>query len=102
MSALGLFQIDGGCRTEPIYELGSPIFKEVTIQLGERYGRGKTCTIKANNVSRTNKYIQQATLNGKALDTFWFPASELVKGGKLVLEMGPEPNKQWGIGLLPD
>lgn len=101
MSALGLFQLDGGCRTEPIYELGSPIFKEVTIQLGERYGRGKTCTIKANNVSRTNKYIQQATLNGKALDTFWFPASELLKGGKLVLEMGPEPNKQWGLATLP-
>jgi putative alpha-1,2-mannosidase len=26
-----------------------------------------------------------------------FPASELLKGGSLILEMGPEPNKSWGI-----
>ena len=30
------------------------------------------------------------------LNDFKFPASELLKGGKLELEMGPEPNKAWG------
>jgi hypothetical protein len=42
-----------------------------------------------------NRYIQSATLNGKALNTFWIRHSEVVKGGKLVLAMGPEPNKSW-------
>ena len=101
MAALGLFQMDGGTRVDPIYEIGSPIFKKVTIDLGEQYGRGKSFDIEANNVSRENKYVQAATLNGKKLDSFWFPASELLKGGKLVLEMGPNPNKAWGIGNLP-
>jgi putative alpha-1,2-mannosidase len=26
----------------------------------------------------------------------WFYHSELIDGGSLVLEMGPEPNKEWG------
>jgi len=53
--------------------------------------------IKANNTSKKNIYVQGATLNGKKLDTFYFDASALLKGGELVLDMGPEPNKQWGL-----
>lgn len=101
MAALGLFQTDGGTSVNPIYELGSPIFKNVTLNLGGQYGRGKTFEIIANHASRDNQYIQSATLNGKVLNTFWFSAAELLKGGKLVLEMGPEPNKNWGIADLP-
>lgn len=101
MSALGLFQMDGGTGNMPIYELGSPIFTKTEIDLGQRYGRGKTFSIEAKNASRKNKYIQHATLNGKELNTFWFPASELLKGGSLKLEMGPTPNEKWGIGKMP-
>ena len=101
MSSLGLFQTDGGTRVEPIYEIGSPLFEKVLIDLGERYGRGKSFTIEAENTSRKNIYVQSATLNGKLLSTFWFPASELLKGGKLVLEMGKTPNKSWGTGPMP-
>jgi predicted alpha-1,2-mannosidase len=97
MTALGLFQTDGGCRAEPVYEIGSPIFEKVTIDLGERFGRGKTFTIEARNSSRLNKYVQSAKLNGNVLTDFKFPASELLKGGKLELEMGAEPNENWGI-----
>ena len=97
MAAIGLFQTDGGCRTEPIYEIASPLFEKIVIDLGQRYGRGKTFTIKANKVSRKNKYIQKAVLNGKVLNTFNFPASKLLKGGLLELEMGDKPNKMWGI-----
>ena len=97
MTSIGLFQTDGGCRVDPVYEIASPIFEEVTIDLGERYGRGKKFTIKAHNASRRNIYVQSARLNGRQLDTFHFPASELLQGGELVLEMGPEPNKSWGL-----
>ncbi|MCP4311563.1 MAG: hypothetical protein GY790_09905 [Bacteroidetes bacterium] len=97
MSAIGLFQTDGGCRVNPVYEIASPLFEKVSIDLGRQYGRGKTFTIEARNVSRKNKYIQGAVLNGKPLNTFFFSASELLKGGSLVLEMGAEPNKNWGL-----
>lgn len=97
MAALGLFQTDGGCRVDPVYEIASPLYEKVVIDLGGRYGRGKTFTIEAKNVSRRNKYVQRATLNGKELNAFFFPASELLQGGKLVLEMGGEANRQWGV-----
>ena len=97
MTAIGLFQMDGGTRSNPVYEIGSPMFKEIKIKLDNRYGRGKQFVIKANNSSKKNIYVQAATLNGKKLDTFYFDASELLKGGELVLEMGSEPNKQWGL-----
>ena len=96
MAALGLFQTDGGCRVNPIYEIASPIYQKAVIHLGKRYGRGKDFVIEARNASRRNMYVQSAILNGKPLQTFHFPASELLRGGSLVLEMGPEPNKQWG------
>ena len=101
MAALGLFQTDGGTRAEPIYEIGSPIFEQVTIDLGNQYGRGKSFTIKANNTSRNNKYVQRATLNGEPLKQCWFPARDLLKGGELVLEMGNKPNEKWGIVSPP-
>ena len=101
MAALGLFQTDGGAGSNPIYGIASPIFPEVTIHLNGQYGRGKSFTIKAQNVSRTNQYIQKATLNGKELSTFWFPASALLQGGELVLQMGDQPNMNWGINGLP-
>ncbi len=97
MASLGLFQIDGGCAVEPMYEIASPAFEEIVIDLGERYGRGKSFTIKAPNASRRNIYVQRVTLNGKPLTSFRFPASELLRGGEMIVEMGPEPNKEWGL-----
>lgn len=97
MAALGLFQTNGGTSVEPVYEIGSPLFSNVEIDLGQQYGRGEKFTIEAQNTSRINKFIQSARLNGEVLNSFKFPASELLKGGKLELIMGPEPNEEWGI-----
>ena len=97
MAALGLFQTDGGTRVDPVYEIASPLYPKVEIDLGKRFGRGEKFIIEAKNASRLNKYVQSAILNGEQLIDFKFPASELLKGGKLELEMGPEPNKKWGI-----
>ena len=97
MASLGLFQTDGGCSTEPVYEIASPLYEKVEINLGNRFGRGEKFVIEAKNASRFNKYVQSAKLNGKILQDFKFPTSELLKGGKLELEMGAKPNKNWGI-----
>jgi predicted alpha-1,2-mannosidase len=96
MAALGLFQTDGGCSVHPVYEIGSPSYQKVEIDLGHRFGRGGKFTILAHNSSRKNMYVQSAVLNGKILESCIFPASELLKGGELILDMGSEPNKSWG------
>ncbi len=97
MASIGLFQTDGGCRADPVYEIGSPLYETIEINMGGRYGRGDKFVIEAKNTSRLNKYVQSAVLNGQVLSDFKFPASELLKGGKLELEMGEEPNKNWGV-----
>jgi len=96
MSAMGLFEMDGGCAVEPTYEIGSPIFDRVVIHLDQRYYKGKTFVIEARNNSPQNIYIQSAILDGRPLEKPWFYHHQLVDGGTLVLEMGPQPNKNWG------
>jgi len=87
--------MDGGASIEPVYELSGPIFEKITIKLDQKYYGGKEFVIEAKNASSKNRYIQSARLNDREVNKFWIKHADLVKGGKLVLEMGPEPNKQW-------
>jgi predicted alpha-1,2-mannosidase len=96
MSAMGLFETDGGTSVKPFYEIGSPLFQKITIHLDNKYYKGKTFVIEARNVSNVNRYIQSATMDGKALNKPWFYHSDLVDGGTLILNMGARPNKSWG------
>jgi len=99
MSAMGLFQTDGGCRVDPIYEIGSPLFERIIVRLDPQYYPGKEFVIEARGNSPKNVYVQSATLDGRPLRGPWLPAKDLQDGGTLVLEMGPEPNKQWGADM---
>jgi putative alpha-1,2-mannosidase len=36
-------------------------------------------------------------LNDEKLDKPWITHEALIKGGRLVFEMGPRANKSWGI-----
>ena len=97
MSSLGLFQMQGGSNVNPIYDLGSPLFKEVSISLEN----GKKFKIIAKNNSDINRYIQSAKINGEKLNKSWVYTSEIQNGGKLEYLMGPKPNKNWGVKNLP-
>ncbi len=92
MAAMGLYQV---CPGNPVYQLTAPIFKSVTIK-PDNSAQSKTFTIKSQNLSKTNIYIQSATLNGKELNRSWISHDEIIKGGELVFVMGSEPNKEWG------
>jgi len=95
---IGLFELHGGAALNPFYEIGSPIFTRIKIHLDEDYYTGGSFTITAENNSPENNYIQSATLDGKPLNQAWFYHRNLVDGGELELQMGPEPNKEWGSG----
>ncbi|HEU0276701.1 MAG TPA: GH92 family glycosyl hydrolase [Rhodanobacteraceae bacterium] len=88
-SAMGFYPVD---PSSPDYALGSPIFNDVKMRLGN----GKVFEIEARNNSDRNVYIQSATLNGKPWNRPWFSQSDIAEGGKLVLTMGPAPNPAWG------
>ena len=78
-----------------VFVIGSPIFEEVTIKLGE-YFNGHEFTVIGESVSSENIYIQSATLNGESYNKSWISHEDIVSGGILVFKMGPEPNKSWG------
>lgn len=101
LMSIGLFSLQGNASMTPVYEITSPIFDDVTIQLDPKYYGGKTFRIITHNNSRENMYIQQAKLNGRALNDFWFTHEEFAKGGTLEIWLGPQPNKTWGTGSLP-
>jgi len=89
LSAMGFYTVDPA-RAE--YILGSPLFDEVII----RVGNGKTFTVTANGNSDENIYIQSAFLNDAPLSQPWFSHAAIADGGTLVLNMGPSPNRSWG------
>jgi predicted alpha-1,2-mannosidase len=94
LSAMGFYPVAPG---RPVYDIGSPLFRQVTIALPG----GKTFVLEARGVSAQNKYVQSAALNGKPLDSPWFDHADLARGGRLRLIMGPRPNKQWGAQARP-
>jgi predicted alpha-1,2-mannosidase len=89
-SSMGFYPVTPGL---PIYTIGSPLFEKISIDLAN----GNQFEVIAKNCSAINKYIQRAKMNGKPLDIPWFTHEQLMAGGKLELEMGPKPNKQWGV-----
>ena len=89
-SSMGFYPITPG---RPEYTIGSPLFEKVTIDLNN----GKEFTVLANKASVVNKYIQSAKFNGKPLNIPTFRHEQLTAGGTLELEMGPKPNKSWGV-----
>jgi putative alpha-1,2-mannosidase len=89
LSAIGIYP---QCPGQPVYDIGSPVFAETVINVGN----GKSFVIESKNVSARNKYIQSATLNGQTLDNPWISHADVVKGGKLVFQMGDRPNRNWG------
>lgn len=93
-SQLGFYPVSPGI---PVYTIGSPIFTKSSIKLDN----GKVFTVKAENASWSNKYIQSAILNGEPLNRTWFTHEDLVNGGTLELIMGDRPNKNWGLESPP-
>ncbi|MCE1197549.1 MAG: GH92 family glycosyl hydrolase [Marinilabiliales bacterium] len=93
LSSMGFYPVAPG---QNVYVIGSPEFSKITLHLDKAYYPGVDFVIEARNNSHENKYIQSATLNGQPLHKPWFDHEAIRRGGKLVLQMGPEPNKSWG------
>ncbi len=89
LSAMGFYPVTPGSN---IYAIGSPVFEEVILN----FENGNEFEIEAENLSIDNIYIQSATLNGEEYTKSFITHSTLMAGGELVLEMGDQPNKDWG------
>ncbi|MBK6285266.1 MAG: glycoside hydrolase family 92 protein [Draconibacterium sp.] len=75
--------MNGGVTDEPIFDLTSPLYDEITIHVDKMYSDGKPFVIKTINNSEENIYIQSATLNGIPLTVPKLKFKEVVKGGAI-------------------
>ena len=92
--------LHGGVRFDEFFALDDVSFD---IMPGDFYGliglngSGKSTLLKV--ISGVYKpSAGKVTVNGRELNTFSFPAAELLRGGSLDLEMSDKPNYNWGIG----
>ncbi len=88
-NALGFYPV---CPGANYYAFGSPVLPAASIRLAG----GKTFTMRADNLSEKNIYIQKVLLNGQLWNKPYFLYSQLRNGGELIFTMGPKPNKKWG------
>ena len=91
--SMGIFEMKSGCSVEPYYDLSSPVFDEITINLDKKFYAGGKFTIKVENNGDTNDYIQSAIMNGKKVENFQLLHKDIVKGGELKIVLGSMPNK---------
>ncbi|MFT4093481.1 MAG: glycoside hydrolase family 92 protein, partial [Niabella sp.] len=89
-SAMGFYPVN---PSSSVYVFGTPAFKNVVIKLSN----GKSLTISAENVSEKNIYIQNVKYNGGKYERQYITHSMIMQGGSLEFDMGPKPNKRWGI-----
>ncbi len=92
MSAWYIFSAMGFYPFNPCndgYVFGAPQIEKITLHLRD----GKTFTIEAKNLSKENKYVQSIALNGRPYDKVKISHNDVIKGGKLVFQMGPQLRK---------
>jgi len=85
------------CPGDTRFEITSPVFDKITFRLDPEYSKGKTFIIEARNNSSDNIFIQKAELNGQPYNKCSLDYNDITSGGTLVLFMGVQPNKKWGI-----
>ena len=78
------------------YLITSPFFKGTILHPAN----GAKFEIDAMHLSGKNVYIQSATLDEKPFGQAWIYHKDIVKGGSLLLIMGPCPST-WGDTILP-
>ena len=84
LSASGFYPVTPGNGE---YAFGTPLFHEMTYRLEN----GKTFTVRAKNVSATNKYILNAKLNGAQYKKAFITHADIMKGGILEFAMVDTP-----------
>ena len=85
LSAMGFYPVN---PAEGVYVIGAPLFQRVEIDVGN----GKSFTIQARYLTDENIYIQAATLKEEPHTRCYLRHFEIMEGGDLILEMGPQPN----------
>jgi len=79
-SAMGFFPV---CPGRPLYDLGSPIFRKVTLH----FPNGKNFIINTENNTTENHFVKSISLNRSEHRKTWISHSSIVEGGEILFVM---------------
>lgn len=88
-SSLGFYPVN---PANGMYVFGSPAVERARIRVSE----DTYFDIEVENNAPENIYIQRMVLNGTPYTKTYLTHSEIAKGGRLEIQMGPSPSKEWG------
>ena len=91
-SAMGFYPV---CPATDQYVMGAPLFKKMILNLEN----GKKFIIEAPQNNAENKYIQSVTKDGMSYAKNWLNHFEILKGGKLKINMANMKNTSWGTAV---
>ena len=102
-ASLGLFPVAG----QNLFLVNAPAFERATLRVGEQEfvietSGHRELPIGADGVDRDPpvQYVQSATLNGRPLHAAHLSGTDVHRGGRLHLRLGPEPS-EWGTAIRP-
>jgi putative alpha-1,2-mannosidase len=87
-SSLGFYP---ACPGSNFYEIGSPAFKLVQIQINKSFYPGGVLTLKSINNSDRNCYIRSILVNGEEYKNSRLKHETLVSGDAIVFNMDSQP-----------
>ena len=87
LSSIGLYPL---CPGTPAYIFTSPLFPKIVVHLPQ----DRTFVISASSNSGKNVYVQKRKLNGNEDSRTWITHADIIQGGNLQLDMGPDANTQ--------
>lgn len=91
MASMGLFDAKGLTAPDPSFQIGSPLFDRITIRLNPDYYPGREFVIETAENTPDNLYIRSMELDGRPLRSVQLPFAEVVRGGRLRITLGVEP-----------
>ncbi|MFL6027605.1 MAG: glycoside hydrolase domain-containing protein [Friedmanniella sp.] len=95
-ASLGLFPIAG----QSLYLVNAPSFSQSRIALGDEELAIETSGFVEPFAGGPVQYVQSVRFNSRPLEHSWLPARELHRGGRLLIELGPQPSA-WGTSSRP-
>ncbi|MCB7137376.1 glycoside hydrolase domain-containing protein [Cellulosimicrobium marinum] len=90
-ASLGLFPVAG----QALFLVNAPAFCESRLHLPGGVLTVETTGFAPPGPDTPPQYVRAAWLDGRPLTRTWLPASTVRRGGRLLLELGPEPSA-WG------
>ena len=95
-ASLGLFPVAG----QNLFLLNAPAWRESAIDVDGRTFSVETSGFVEPEPDGPTQYVQSVRLDGIPLDRTWITGTELHRGGRLLVELGPTPGA-WGTAHRP-